>query len=107
MKTSNFLTVFLAVIALTGCATQSEPAAATGITTRIGGDDYVITQLTASTWTATSSKAGTPLSAVAAHRNALLQAIEAQSGCKVSDSDFSRQGLQFDAQVECKGALKN
>ena len=107
MKTSNFLLFFLSVIALTGCAIQSDPAASTGVRTRIGGDDYVITQLTASTWTATSTKVGTPLSKVAAHRNALLQAIEAQSGCKVSDSDFSRQGLQFDAQVECKGALKN
>lgn len=107
MTITDCLAISAAMFALTACSAQSLQAPASAVTLRIGGDSYIITQLTASTWTATSSDPGKPLSNAAASRIALLQAIEAQSGCKVSDSDFSRLGLQFDAQVECAGALKN
>jgi hypothetical protein len=40
-------------------------------------------------------------------RAALLQAIEQRSGCKVTDSDYSRNGTQLDAQVDCASRLKN
>ena len=107
MKITAYSTISAAMFALTACSAQSLQTPANAVTMRIGGDGYIITQLTASTWTATSSETGKPLSNAAASRIALLQAIEAQSGCKVSDSDFSQLGLQFDAQVECAGALKN
>ncbi|OZA92818.1 MAG: hypothetical protein B7X59_15330 [Polaromonas sp. 39-63-203] len=29
------------------------------------------------------------------------------TGCKVTDSDYSLQGRQLDAQVDCAGRLKN
>lgn len=108
MKTASSLTILIGVFALAACSAQSLQAPDEGVSMRIGGDNYVIiNQLTASTWTATAAEPGKPLAGASANRVALQRAIEAQSGCKVSDSDFSRQGMQFDAQVECEGALKN
>jgi hypothetical protein len=40
-------------------------------------------------------------------RTALLTAIEQRSGCKVTDADYSRGGMQLDAQVDCASRLKN
>jgi len=37
----------------------------------------------------------------------LLLAIEQHSGCKVTDVDYSRGGMQLDAQVDCASRLKN
>lgn len=92
---------------LMACAAQPVQPPANGVTTRIGGDSYIIYQLTASTWTLTSTTPGKQLNAAEAEVPALVRAIEAQSGCKVSDKDFSRAGAQFDAQVECRGEIKN
>jgi hypothetical protein len=76
-------------------------------TMQIGGESYIINQLTASTWTASAQASNKTLPATPAGKAALRDAIEKTSGCKVSDSDYSRQGLQFDAQVECDSKLKN
>ncbi|OYY45773.1 MAG: hypothetical protein B7Y03_15680 [Polaromonas sp. 24-62-144] len=76
----------------------------------VDGQTYDIGQLTESTWTALSrADAGNIGSAATgtAHRGAVLQAIERASGCKVTDSDYSLQGRQLDAQVDCAGRLKN
>ncbi|MES2942995.1 MAG: hypothetical protein V4772_09030 [Pseudomonadota bacterium] len=76
-------------------------------TMQIGGEAYVINQLTASTWTASAKASNKALPTTPASQAALRDAIEKTSGCKVSDSDYSRQGMQFDAQVECGSRLKN
>jgi hypothetical protein len=90
---------------LAGCATTgaADPPAQR---VSIEGKTYLISQLTAGTWTATSPGA-TQLSSTATGRAALLQAIEKTSGCKVTDADYSRSGMQFDAQVDCDSQLKN
>lgn len=72
----------------------------------IDGTAYVITQITAGTWTAVpaaspgSGQAGT---ISAAHRTSLVRAIETTSGCRVTSNNYSRQGTQLDAQVDCGG----
>ena len=71
----------------------------------MNGESYLVRQITDSTWTVSSLAswkilANTP-SATAEWRHA----IEKISGCKVTDSDYSAQGRQFDAQVDCPGAL--
>ena len=76
----------------------------------VDGKPYTITQLTASTWTAIAASPAldTPAAAPArAHRAALLRIIEQTSGCKVSDSDYSNQPAQLDAQVDCASRLQN
>ena len=82
----------------------------------VDGQSYDIGQLTESTWTAIS-KAGSGTTATtattnatnasSAHRSAVVQAIERASGCRVTDSDYSLQGRQLDAQVDCATRLKN
>jgi hypothetical protein len=76
-------------------------------TVSVEGAAYLISPLTASTWTATSTTADRPVGNSATSKAALIQAIEETSGCKVTDSDLSRQGLQLDAQVDCGARLKN
>ena len=67
---------------------------------------YVLTPLTAAPWTATASRPAGSLPTDAASQKLLRQAIEKASGCKVTDSDFSRDNRQFDAQVDCDSRLK-
>jgi hypothetical protein len=95
----------LCMTGLSGCATMgaADPPAQR---VSIEGQTYLVSQLTAGTWTATSAGA-TQLSSTPAGRAALLQAIEKTSGCKVTDADYSRSGMQFDAQVDCASQLKN
>ena len=83
------------------------PADSQAQTVSVEGRSYLISPLTASTWTATTKGAARPIDNSASGMAALLQAIEKTSGCKVTDSDFSRQGLQLDAQVDCGARLKN
>jgi hypothetical protein len=73
----------------------------------VEGRTYLISQLTAGTWTATAPNATNAVAASSSGRAALLQAIEQRSGCKVTDSDYSRNGTQLDAQVDCDSRLKN
>ena len=67
---------------------------------------YRVAPLTASTWTATAIDSTRPLSTDANSRAAQLDAIEKHSGCKVTDSDYSGQGRQLDAQVDCGSRLR-
>ncbi|WP_411882383.1 hypothetical protein [Polaromonas sp. YR568] len=90
---------------LAGCA-MTGAADAPAQRVNVEGRTYLISQLTAGTWTATLPGA-TQLSSSPAGRAALLQAIEKTSGCKVTDADYSRSGMQFDAQVDCDNQLKN
>jgi hypothetical protein len=95
----------LACMVISAC-TASPPVDASAGKVMVDGDAYLINQLTASTWTATAqapSRQPGPLKP--ASHAALLGAIERVSGCKVTDSDYSRQGLQLDAQVDCGRGL--
>lgn len=94
----------LCVSACAGKGVLNSPAERT---LRIGGDAYVISQLTASTWSATGARSASELTASSSGRTALLAEIERLSGCKVTNIDFSRQTGQLDAQVDCAGQLKN
>jgi hypothetical protein len=85
-------------------ASAADPLAQT---VSVQGTSYLISPLTASTWTVTAKGAARPLDNSASSKAGLLEAIEKTSGCKVTDSDFSRQGLQLDAQVDCGARLKN
>ena len=40
-------------------------------------------------------------------RAALIDAVARTSGCKVTDVNYSRDGLQLDAQVDCGGLPGN
>ena len=73
----------------------------------VDGQRYDIGPLTESTWTAISQPGASVPNSGAAHRLAVLQAIERASGCKVSDSDYSLEGRQLDAQLDCASRFKN
>jgi len=73
----------------------------------VDGQRYDIGRLTDSTWTAISRPGSGTQPASAAHRTAVLQAIERASGCRVTDSDDPLEGRQFNAQVDCASRLKN
>lgn len=88
-------------------SSAASPADPQAQTVTVEGSSYLISPLTAGTWTATTTVSGRPVVNSASGKAALLQAIEKTSGCKVTDSDFSRQGLQLDAQVDCGARLKN
>lgn len=99
------LAVF-AGMSLAGCA-ANRAGDAPSHRVSVEGRTYLISQLTASTWTATTPGAASPVAGTPPGRAALLQAIEQHSGCKVTDSDYSRGGMQLDAQVDCASRLKN
>ena len=97
----------LACFALCACTASPFAGDAAAQQVSLGGKTYLISQLTAGTWTATLAGPLKPMAQDAASKAALLAAIEKASGCKVTDSDYSRQGMQLDAQVDCGGGLKN
>jgi hypothetical protein len=99
----------LAVLAganLAGCA-ANRAGDAPSHRVSVEGRTYLISQLTASTWTATTPGSAGPVIGTSSGRAALLQAIEQHSGCKVTDSDYSPNGKQLDAQIDCASRLKN
>ena len=69
----------------------------------IDGQTYLVTPLTAGTWTVTAKALRQPLPRTPASTAAMVKAVETASGCKVTDSDYSQDGLQLDAQVDCAG----
>lgn len=105
LSTSARTFTLLCAAWLAGCAA---PGAADPPAQRVNveGRTYLISQLTAGTWTATSP-IPSAISSAPSVRESLLQAIEKSSGCKVTDADYSRSGMQFDAQVDCADQLKN
>lgn len=72
---------------------------------QLEGQTYQISQLTDSTWIAVPTDTGKLLALSASGRSALLGAIASTSGCKVTNSDYSRRGTQLDAQVDCGSRL--
>lgn len=108
MKAHRALLLAVAGASLTACAPLSRPgnpAEAPAHRLSLGGESYLVRQITESTWTVTSTTRRAVLDSTAGASEALRQAVEIASGCKVTDSDYSSQGRQFDAQVECPGAL--
>ena len=95
------LVVACASLALGACAMNAGMRERMHVTP--SGESYLINQLTAGTWTATSAGVTSPLPMGASSKASMLAAIEQTSGCKVTDSHYSRQGLQLDAQVDCGG----
>ena len=91
---------------LGACAMIPSPGEAVAHKVSVNGETYLVSQLTASTWIATSVGVAQPLPNTAAGTAGLRQAIEKTSGCKVTDSDYSREGKQFDAQVDCDGLTR-
>lgn len=106
MKTFRALVFASICMALAACSSTSLEKA-TSSTVTIAGDAYVIAQLTAGTWIATSAGSPRVISGSVPGKAALLSAIQHVSGCRVTDSDYSRQGMQLDAQVDCGSRLKN
>lgn len=98
------LIIALVTLCLGACAWMASPAE---YQVSVEGEPYVLSQLTAGTWTALSTGLTTPSASKPSARAALLQAIERASGCKVTESDYSREGRQLDAQVDCGSRLKN
>jgi hypothetical protein len=88
----------------TSAASPADPEAQT---VSVEGMSYLLSPLTASTWTATTQGADRPIVNSASGKAALIEAIEKTSGCKVTDSDLSRQGRQLDAQVDCAARPRN
>ena len=73
----------------------------------VDGQLYDIGRLTEGTWTAISQPRASKPTDGAAHRIAVILAIERTSGCKVTDSDYSIGDRQLNAQVDCTIRLKN
>ena len=93
---------------LTACAASGLPGADSNLQSyrlSMGGESYFVRQITESTWTVSSAVSLKVLNTMPEATARLKQAIEKTSGCMVTDSDFSSQGRQFDAQVECLGTL--
>ena len=90
-------------LGLSGCAVVPSPGDPAAHKVLVNGETYLLHQLTANTWTATSTSISKPLTNTASGTAALREAVETTSGCKVTDSDYSREGKQFDAQIDCGG----
>ena len=99
--------VILATFAgLNACAMMPFGAGPVAHKVSVNGENYSLNQLTASTWTAISTGPAKALATTAAMTAGLRQAVETTSGCKVTDSDYSQRGKQFDAQVDCGGMVR-
>ena len=101
--------LLLAVVSfgMSGCAMLAGNAGSPARNVTLGGESYVVRQITESTWTASAAGNQKILTATPAAAASLQKAVEMVSGCSVTDSDYSRQGTQFDAQVSCAGSLAN
>ena len=107
MKHRLKLLVAVASTGLSACALMPLPNEPVAQKINVNGETHLLTQITDSTWTARTEGNLKPLAATPASTAALRLAIEQTSGCKVTDSDYSRQGRQFDAQVNCDSKLAN
>ena len=106
---NSFIKVLLAaaLVMLSACSLPSPTGDPVVHKLSVAGQPYLLRQLTAGTWTASAPGEASLVSSTSLNRAALLQAIEKISGCKVTDSDYSHQGAQLDAQVDCASHLKN
>ena len=94
-------------LGLAACASPPLPGDQPPQRVLVNGEPLVLSQITASTWTVTTPGEVRLVSGNPPGKAAMVEAIEKTSGCKVTDSDFSRYGRQFDAQVDCAGRVKN
>ena len=94
-------------LGMSGCAMLAATAEPPARQVTLGGESYLVRQITESTWTASAAASPKILAKTPATTASLRQAVERVSGCRVTDSDYSRQGTQFDAQVSCAGGLGN
>lgn len=99
----------LALCALVLCACTANPVAQTSVQQKVqvAGNDFHVSQLTAGTWIAVARETGKPVPRGSTDRAVLVDAIAKTSGCKVTDVNYSRDGLQLDAQVDCGGRSGN
>ena len=94
-------------VGLNACALIPLPNESLAHKVSINGQTHFLTQITESTWTARAAGIDRMLEANEINTAALRLAIEQTSGCTVTDSDYSWQGKQFDAQVICESKLSN
>ena len=106
---NSFIKVLLAatVLIVGACSLPSSIEDPVSYKLNVDGQPYLLHQLTAGTWTVSAPGETRLVSSTSLNKAALLQAIEETSGCKVTDSDYSHQGAQLDAQVDCASHLKN
>lgn len=97
----------VASASLGACALMPLPNQAVAHKVSVNGEIHLLTQITDSTWTARSADSIKPLASTPASTAALRLAVEQASSCKVTDSDYSGQGRQFDAQVSCDSKRPN
>lgn len=107
MKHRLKLLLTVASTGLSACALMPLPNDPVAQKVSINGETHLLTQITDSTWTVRTEGNLKTLAATPANSAALGLAVEQASGCKVTDSDYSRQGRQFDAQVNCDSKLAN
>jgi hypothetical protein len=105
MKRRSPLLLALASLGMGGCAMPAGTAEPSPRSVTLDGKAYIFRQITESTWTASAAGSQEILEGTPTATAALQKAVELVSGCSVTDSDYSRQGTQFDAQVNCAGSL--
>ena len=107
MKPLGPLLLAMSSLGMSGCAMLAGNAGPPARSVTLGGESYAVRQITESTWTASAAESRKLLATTPAAMAAFREAVERVSGCSVTDSDYSRQGMQFDAQVSCAGGLGN
>ena len=108
MKVGIGILLAAGAVSLTACVVPGLPVATSNLPAyRVNMDEesYLVRQLTESTWTVSSAAILKILNSTPEATAKLRLAVEKTSGCAVTDSDFSSQGRQFDAQVKCSGTL--
>lgn len=107
MKSHGLLLLAVLSFGISGCAMLPWAAEPPVQTLTLNGEAYSFRQITEGTWTANTDGKRKVLPGAPSDTAALQQAVEKLSGCTVTDSDYSRQGTQFDAQVSCAGGTAN
>lgn len=107
MNSATKYLVFIVGVNLAGCAMVPSLDEAVIHKVIVNGENYLLSPLTESTWVVSSTGVPKTLANTPAAVIAFQKAIETASGCKVTDSDYSREGKQFDAQVDCDRKLAN
>ncbi|MDH6184970.1 hypothetical protein [Polaromonas sp. CG_23.6] len=97
----------VASLGISGCTLPGVTAEPAPRMMTLDGKSFRVRQITESTWTASAAGNEKILAQTPSAQTSLRQAIEMVSGCRVTDSDYSRQGTQFDAQVSCARSLDN
>ena len=107
MTCRGLMLLAVAALGLGACAWQPGPTEPPARVVTLGDENFYLTQITESTWIASAAGSRKAFAQTLEVTAFLRQAVEAASGCTVTDSDYSRQKMQFDAQVSCAGSPKN